>query len=189
MTEYKLVVIGSGGVGKSAMVIQLIQNHFVDEYDPTIEDSYRKQFVIDEETVLLDILDTAGMEEYSALRDQYMRTGQAFLLVYSITSRQSFEETHPLLDQLRRVKDTDKPLVVMAGNKADLAPDQRQVTMDEGREMAEAIGFPFFETSAKTRTNIDEAFHELVRLVRKDRVNNPPSRRQRRHRPGGCALQ
>lgn len=60
MTEYKLVVVGSGGVGKSALTIQLIQNHFVDEYDPTIEDSYRKQVVIDGETCLLDILDTAG---------------------------------------------------------------------------------------------------------------------------------
>ena len=52
----------AGGVGKSALTIQLIQNHFVDEYDPTIEDSYRKQVVIDRETCLLDILDTAGQE-------------------------------------------------------------------------------------------------------------------------------
>lgn len=70
MTEYKLIVVGGGGVGKSALTIQLIQNHFVDEYDPTIEDSYRKQVTIDEETCLLDILDTAGQEEYSAMRDQ-----------------------------------------------------------------------------------------------------------------------
>ena len=73
MSEYKLVVVGGGGVGKSALTIRLIQNHFVDEYDPTIEDSYRKQVTIDEETCLLDILDTAGQEEYSAMRDQVWR--------------------------------------------------------------------------------------------------------------------
>ena len=62
MTEYKLVIVGGGGVGKSALTIQLIQNHFIDEYDPTIEDSYRKQVTIDDEACLLDILDTAGQE-------------------------------------------------------------------------------------------------------------------------------
>uniref|UniRef100_A0A673JWX4 GTPase HRas-like n=1 Tax=Sinocyclocheilus rhinocerous TaxID=307959 RepID=A0A673JWX4_9TELE len=90
MTEYKLVVVGAGGVGKSALTIQLIQNHFVDEYDPTIEDSYRKQVVIDGETCLLDILDTAGQEEYSAMRDQYMRTGEGFLCVFAINNTKSF---------------------------------------------------------------------------------------------------
>ncbi|KAJ2545791.1 RAS1 protein, partial [Coemansia sp. RSA 1933] len=62
--EYKLVVVGGGGVGKSALTIQFIQSHFVDEYDPTIEDSYRKQCAIDGETAMLDVLDTAGQEEY-----------------------------------------------------------------------------------------------------------------------------
>jgi GTPase KRas protein len=57
LREYKLVVVGGGGVGKSCLTIQLIQSHFVDEYDPTIEDSYRKQCVIDEEVALLDVLD------------------------------------------------------------------------------------------------------------------------------------
>ena len=77
---YKLVVVGAGGVGKSALTIQLIQNQFMEEYDPTIEDSYRKQVVVDKEACYLDILDTAGQEEYSAMKDQYMRTGEGFLI-------------------------------------------------------------------------------------------------------------
>lgn len=130
------------------MTIQLIQSHFVDEYDPTIEgwldtcpchlqppitvyanalnstDSYRKQCVIDEEVALLDVLDTAGQEEYSAMREQYMRTGEGFLLVYSITSRQSFEEITTFQQQILRVKDKDYFPMVVVGNKCDLEGDR-----------------------------------------------------------------
>ena len=100
-------LLAAGGVGKSALTIQLIQNHFVDEYDPTIEDSYRKQVVIDGETCLLDILDTAGQEEYSAMRDQYMRTGEGFLCVFAIDNMKSFEDIESYRGQIRRVKDAD----------------------------------------------------------------------------------
>jgi len=165
MTEYKLVIVGGGGVGKSALTIQLIQNHFIDEYDPTIEDSYRKQVTIDEETCLLDILDTAGQEEYSAMRDQYMRTGQGFILVYAITSRSSFDEIASFRDQILRVKDKDKVPMVLVGNKCDLETE-RQVTTGEGGDLARSFGAPFFESSAKTRVNVEECFYQLVREIR-----------------------
>eukprot|EP01120_Amphizonella_sp_Union-15-10_P012630 TRINITY_DN564_c0_g1_i1.p1 TRINITY_DN564_c0_g1~~TRINITY_DN564_c0_g1_i1.p1 ORF type:complete len:203 (-),score=57.32 TRINITY_DN564_c0_g1_i1:88-666(-) len=164
MTEYKLVIVGGGGVGKSALTIQLIQNHFVDEYDPTIEDSYRKQVTIDDQTCLLDILDTAGQEEYSAMRDQYMRTGQGFILTYAITSRPSFDELKQFKSQIHRVKDSDKVPMVMVGNKADLE-EERQVTTGEGQDLGKSWGCPFFETSAKTRINVEESFFQLVREI------------------------
>jgi len=165
--EYKLVVVGGGGVGKSALTIQLIQNHFLDEYDPTIEDSYRKQVTIDDETCLLDILDTAGQEEYSAMRDQYMRTGQGFLLVYAITSRSSFDEINNFRDQILRVKDKDKVPMLLVGNKCDLE-SERQVTTPEGGNLAAKFGCPFNESSAKQRINVEESFYNLVREIKKD---------------------
>lgn len=87
--EYKLVVVGGGGVGKSALTIQFIQSHFVDEYDPTIEDSYRKQCTIDDETAMLDVLDTAGQEEYRyvdvmfvvVFLEQYLRMRFSLLFI------------------------------------------------------------------------------------------------------------
>lgn len=167
MTEYKLVVVGAGGVGKSALTIQLIQNHFVDEYDPTIEDSYRKQVVIDGETCLLDILDTAGQEEYSAMRDQYMRTGEGFLLVFAVNNSKSFEDISMYREQIKRVKDADDVPMVLVGNKCDL--QTRTVRMSEAREVAKQYGIPFVETSAKTRMGVDEAFYTLVREIRKDK--------------------
>ena len=104
-TEYKLMVLGAGGVGKSALTIQFVQSHFLDEYDPMIEESYRKQCVIDDEVAVLDILITAGQEEFGPMRVQYMHTGEGFLLVYSIIDRNSFEEIPKLYRQILRVKD------------------------------------------------------------------------------------
>jgi len=178
LREYKLVVVGGGGVGKSALTIQFIQSHFVDEYDPTIEDSYRKQCVIDDEVALLDVLDTAGQEEYGAMREQYMRTGEGFLLVYAINSRTSFEEVSTFYQQILRVKDKDTFPVVVVANKCDLEYE-RQVGMSEGRDLAKHFNCKFIETSAKQRINVDEAFSTLVREIR--RYN----KEQRTDRPAG----
>lgn len=90
------------------MTIRLVTDNFLDEYDPTIEDSYRKQVMIDEETALLDILDTAGQEEFSSMQDQWMRDGKGFLLVYNITSRPTFEEITLMHEKILRTKDSDK---------------------------------------------------------------------------------
>jgi len=181
MTEYKLVVVGAGGVGKSALTIQLIQNHFVDEYDPTIEDSYRKQVVIDGETCLLDILDTAGQEEYSAMRDQYMRTGEGFLLVFAVNNSKSFEDISMYREQIKRVKDADDVPMVLVGNKCDL--QTRTVRMSEAREVARQYGVPFVETSAKTRMGVDEAFYTLVREIRKDKEKRGGKSKKHSHHP------
>lgn len=166
LREYKLVVVGGGGVGKSCLTIQLIQSHFVDEYDPTIEDSYRKQCVIDDEVALLDVLDTAGQEEYSAMREQYMRTGEGFLLVYSITDRQSFEEIMTFQQQILRVKDKDNFPMIVVGNKCDL-DGERQVSTQEGQNLARQFDCKFIETSAKSRINVDNAFYDIVREIRR----------------------
>lgn len=98
------------------------------------KDSYRKQCVIDEEVALLDVLDTAGQEEYSAMREQYMRTGEGFLLVYSITSRQSFEEILTFQQQILRVKDRDYFPIIIVGNKCDLDAE-RQVSR-KGKQLS-----------------------------------------------------
>ncbi|KAI9280633.1 ras-like protein 3 [Sporodiniella umbellata] len=166
LREYKIVIVGGGGVGKSALTIQFIQSHFVDEYDPTIEDSYRKQCVIDEETALLDVLDTAGQEEYSAMREQYMRNGEGFILVYSITSAHSFKEINGFYQQIRRVKDRDFFPMVLVGNKSDLE-EERTVYGHEGKELAKQFNCPFLETSAKQRILVDDVFYEVVREIRR----------------------
>ena len=99
--------LAAGAVGKSALTIRFFQDTFVLDYDPTIEDSYRKQIVVDGVTQILDILDTAGQDQYSAMRDQYIRTGEGFLCVFAINDMRSFQEIESYRGQIRRVKDAD----------------------------------------------------------------------------------
>jgi len=82
LATYKLVVVGDGGVGKSALTIQFFQKLFVTDYDPTIEDSYIQHTDVDGKWCIMDVLDTAGQEEFSAMREQYMRKGFTFLRFY-----------------------------------------------------------------------------------------------------------
>jgi len=192
MTEYKLVVVGSGGVGKTALTIQLINRHCIDEYDPTIEDGANNRMEIDDEVCLLNIfgslvfcfslfrsyrtcfdifsffsyLDTAGQYDYSAMPYGCMRIGQGFLLVYAINSRSSFDEIHDFLSQILRAKDSDAVPLVLVGNKCDLV-NERQVSTEEGSSLAKVWNCPFFETSAKARINVEECFFQLVREIRK----------------------
>ena len=163
MREYKIVVLGSGGVGKSALTVQFVQGIFVEKYDPTIEDSYRKQVEVDGQQCMLEILDTAGTEQFTAMRDLYMKNGQGFVLVYSITAQSTFNDLQDLREQILRVKDTEDVPMVLVGNKCDLPT--RSVDMHQAR----SYGIPFIETSAKTRMGVDDAFYTLVREIRKDK--------------------
>ena len=166
MPEYKLLIVGANGVGKSALKVQFIQHCFVEEYDPTIEDSYRKQVTIDGETSLLDVFDTAGQEQFSAFRNLYTISGQGFLCVYAITSHISFDEITTFREQILRIKDVDQVPMILVGNKCDLE-EERDVTTAEGQDLAKTFGCPFFETSAKERATVVEAFFEAVREVKR----------------------
>ncbi|EDR08651.1 uncharacterized protein LACBIDRAFT_249795 [Laccaria bicolor S238N-H82] len=166
LREHKLVVVGGRRVGKSALTIQFIQAAFVAEYEPAIVETYRKQCIIDDEIALLEVEEAPASLSYSAFRDLFIKIGEGFLLVYSITSRNSFEEIRTFYQQILRVKDQDSFPVIIVANKCDLEYE-RQVGMDEGRDLAKHFGCKFIETSAKQRINVDEAFNHLVRDIRK----------------------
>lgn len=166
----KLVMLGSGGVGKSAITMQYVNSTFVNDYDPTIENSYRKQVTVDDEAAMLDVLDTAGQEEYAAMRDSQIRSGMGFLCVYSITSRESFSNVREFRDRILQVKDEDSYPFVLVGNKCDLVKD-REVSREDGEKLAKEFDVPFVEASAKARINIDEAYAQCIRLVRQAEAN------------------
>jgi len=163
---HRIVVLGSGGVGKSALVIRYVTQNFVDEYDPTIEDCYKKNVLIDGNSSTLEIVDTAGQEGFGTLVDQWILRGSAFLLAYSITSKQSFNALEKLHDQIITVKETDDVSIALVGTKCDLE-DQRQVSTQDGKDLSERWKCLFFETSAKENINMETVFVEIVRWLRK----------------------
>ncbi|NXC83082.1 RIT2 protein, partial [Cercotrichas coryphoeus] len=170
--EYKVVMLGAGGVGKSGKFQQQYFGRQGVNWERKqialcfSEDAYKTQVRIDDEPAYLDILDTAGQAEFTAMRDQYMRGGEGFIICYSITDRQSFQEAAEFKELIYRVRHTYDIPVVLVGNKIDLE-EFRQVSTEEGMSLAREYSCSFFETSAALRFYIDDVFHGLVREIRR----------------------
>src|SRR3990167_2296248 len=164
--EIKLVVFGAEGVGKSAIINFYIQGHFVQDYDPTCEDSYRKLITLDDTEFIVDMLDTAGEEEieYYSTRFEYLRGREGFLVVYSITNKNSLDALDMYVANILRVKDVVYVPMVMVGNKCDLE-SERKVETQAGEHVAERHKAAFCETSAKFGINVNEAFDALYNLI------------------------
>jgi len=171
MNEFKLCILGAGGVGKSALVVQFCKDKFVERFDPTIEDAYRQQTEVDGEAHMLEIYDTAGQEEFKSLRDTYIKAAEGFIVAYSINTKRSFSQAQTFVNEVKMQKGQDIPLLLI-GNKCDLDEKEREIQEKEGYEYAIQQSIGFMETSAKTKHNVKECFHSLIRLVKKYRANH-----------------
>jgi len=167
MDSWRIALLGDGGVGKTALAVQFTLNCYVGEYDPTIEDFYRKQLVVDNRMCYVEVIDTAGQDEYATLRDQWVREGQGFILAYSITSRATFERIEIFRQAMLKVK-RDKAVFMLVGNKCD-KQYEREVSREEGAQLARRFGCEFLETSAKTCVNVERLFTHLVRMLRQSK--------------------
>ncbi|KAM9308226.1 ras-related protein Ral-A [Gastrophryne carolinensis] len=199
---HKVIMVGSGGVGKSALTLQFMydefdcascglaqlqifeeQEHgqFVEDYEPTKADSYRKKVVLDGVEVQIDILDTAGQEDYAAIRDNYFRSGEGFLCVFSITEQESFAATADFREQILRVKEDENVPFLLVGNKSDLE-DKRQVSVEEAKSRADQWNVNYVETSAKTRANVDKVFFDLMREIRARKMEDSKEKNGKKKR-------
>ncbi|KAJ2614983.1 Ras GTPase [Coemansia sp. RSA 1365] len=145
---------------------------FSDEYDPTIEDSYRKKCTVDDDTCVLEILDTAGQEEYAAMRDYHIRSGDCFVVVYSVADAQTLYEAEVIAKKIYAIKDIERVPIVLVGNKCDLA--EREVTTREGTEMARRIHSGFYEASARDNIRVVDVFTQCVRRIKRLRKEIEP---------------
>ncbi|KAJ3447113.1 ras-like without caax 1 [Anaeramoeba flamelloides] len=165
MSQCKIVILGCGGVGKSALTIEFVHKRFVTTYDPTIEDAYRKQIEVDKKPYVLEIFDTAGQEEFTSISDCTIRCGDGFVIVYSKADRDSFTSVKSHFDRIHRIKDTNTKIpIILVENKADLNL-KSAVDPNEGEQLSKELGCSFLKTSAKLEYNVEKTFVSLVKEI------------------------
>uniref|UniRef100_A0A6B2LKZ4 Uncharacterized protein n=1 Tax=Arcella intermedia TaxID=1963864 RepID=A0A6B2LKZ4_9EUKA len=185
MEPLKIAVLGDCGSGKSAFVCHFVTGDFHPRLDPTIEDIYRKPFEVRNQPILLEILDTATPDCTWGVpyHEMYIKNNIAFVLLYSITSKTSFENLGAWNDNIKKMKESTHP-ITLVGSKADLE-EKRQVSYEEGLSFAERIGATFWEVSSKTGKDISAVFVDLSERSLDNKVYKFKSNATFR---GGCEL-
>jgi len=177
MREFKIIVIGCGNVGKSALIVQYVSGIFVEKYNPTLEDCYRRETTCEQKNIAIEILDTGGTEQlFTPVLDQHFQQAHGFMIVYSINAKHSFRNVPEIYDSIVRAREScEDPnfICTLVGNKIDLE-SERQVPIQEGQDLArKIIKCPFYETTAKSRDCVAEVFSYLIRNMCDKYAPNP----------------
>ena len=164
--------MGDRGVGKTALVYRFCTDRFLESYD-TIEDSSMKDIVVYGSICSLDITDATGFnEDFPDLRDLSIRDASAFVVVYSVTSRSSFEKVRENVSLIHHLKESTAVPLVIVGNKCDMC-DKREVSCEEGKQAADMYHGVYRESSAKTRENVESVFVDAVHAYRVAYLSRP----------------
>jgi len=162
--EARFLVLGSKAVGKSALTVRFLTKRFIGEYQSLMQLTYNHTIKLDDEDLTFDIRDAIEKKETTEV-DKDIRWADAFLVVYSITDKNSFNKAIQLVEAIYDGKGTDELHVALVGNKTDLE-HFRKVTTKEGKSAAEQLGCMFFEVSAaQNYDNVQEALNVVFRKV------------------------
>lgn len=173
----KLLALGDSGVGKTTFLYRYTDNKFNPKFITTVGIDFREKRVVYDTQgadgasgkafkVHLQLWDTAGQERFRSLTTAFFRDAMGFLLMFDLTSQQSFLNVRNWMSQLQANAYCENPDIVLIGNKADLL-DQREVNERQARELAEKYGIPYFETSAATGQNVEKSVEMLLDLIMK----------------------
>ncbi len=168
METLYIAVMGCAGVGKSTLCIQFVQGHFVDFYDPTIEDKYRKVFDVKDTTYLLEIVDTAGAGVFETMQDLYIEKADGIILLFSLISPSTLDEAQYIYDTIVSVRGNTPPPIMLGGTKRDLW-NRRQITFQEAYTQAQRWGCGYVEVSSKENVHVDHIFEILIQQICRDR--------------------
>lgn len=160
-----VVVLGKGVVGKTSLIYRVVNNTFPDAHDATIEDKYKTFVDIDGDVQEIQIVDTAGEEDYQNMLDQWVEMADGFILVFAIDDQETFDALKEKINRIKKHEDKHSP-IVLVGNKCDLE-DRRKVSKAKAEELAKQIGAKYIETSALTdeKKNCKEPFSLCAKRV------------------------
>ena len=164
---YKVLLLGDTTVGKTCFLMKYTDKTFQDIHMATIGLDYRlKSMKLKSgKNIKLQIWDTAGQDRFRAITKNYYKGSHGIILIYDVTNVQTFENVKQWVSQIREEASANV-IIYIAGNKIDME-EERKVNKEEGEKLAEELGFPFVETSAKSGININETFEDLVERIDK----------------------
>jgi small GTP-binding protein len=180
---FSIAVLGSGGVGKTCLILRLTKGTFDTDYIPTIQDYFEKRLSYEGNEYNLRVIDTAGQDEMGGITDIGIQDAHACVIVYSVNSQVSFNECEKWRERVRSFHPDGPQRIVLCGNKSDMA--DRPITKKMGEDVANRWGCEFIETSAKENININELFLAALRtLLPKKTV--PKKRQAKKEIANGC---
>ena len=165
--KFKLLILGEAAVGKTSILQRYVEDDFNISHLQTVGIDFKQKIVsVENKTIRLIIWDTAGQERFRNLAPSYFRGTEGIILVYDVTNTESFRQVYYWIKQIRSNDSENKISLILVGNKSDLV-HKRQITKEQGEELAAHLKLKFVETSAKNGDGINEAFDELVEEMMK----------------------
>ncbi len=162
-----IIFLGNSMVGKSSLFLRIDKNHFKECFMSSIGmDRIAKSFKYKKDIYKVNLWDTAGQDRFRAITKNYYKASHGIILIYDVTSIRSFESVKTWVEQIHE-EISDKVVIYLVGNKMDMT-EERKVSTEEGRKLAEELGLPFTETSAKTGENIEKIFEDIIEDLDKE---------------------
>ena len=172
MNEYKICLLGLAGSGCTSILHKYVYNAFFEDYMGPIEDTFIKQVRIEGELCNLELIDLFYIRNYTNFNDEIIRTSDSFIIVFSLTNRESFNEIRNYYNLILRIREIEYFPCVIVGNKVDLN-QEFVISNEEIQNFINEFNFVYVESSVKTDFNINNIFIESYRLLIRDRP--PPS--------------
>ncbi|CAH8576977.1 unnamed protein product [Schistosoma guineensis] len=171
-TILRIAIVGSGGVGKSSLTLQFVYSEFLQDYEPTKANSYRRKMTLDGVPLQFDILDTAGQEDYRGIRDYFFKISEGFILVFAIDDSESVNSLATFREHILRIKQSDQVPMLIVANKCDLKGCVRNNYISQGKQYADDWHLDFIETSAKTYSDAERVFLEIGKKIRESHMTS-----------------